>query len=358
MNAPVSPQNIFPSNAGRFFEDFQVGIVINHATPRTLTTGDVALYNALFGARFAVQSADPFAKAIGYERSPIDDLLVFHTVFGKTVSDISLNAVANLGYADVRFLKPVYTGDTLTAKSEVIGIKENTSKTTGVVYVRSQGFNQRDECVLDYVRWVMVNKKDHASPAPEPVVPTLPESVLPEHLGAACPVISSEHYNRVLAGSVRVFADYHVGEKIDHMDGITIEEAEHQMATRLYQNTARIHFDAHMTKKTRFGKRLIYGGHVISTTRALSYNGLQNAFHVCAINAGRHVNPLFAGDTIYAWSEIIAKASVPNRDDVGALRVRTLATRDYTCENFPDKEAGQYPAHILLDLDYWVLMVK
>src|SRR5665648_386647 len=123
--------------------------MIQHATPRTLTSGDVALYTALYGSRFAVQSSDAFAKAIGYEQSPIDDLLVFHTVFGKTVADISLNAVANLGYADCRFLKPVFPGDTLSSTSKVIGLRENSNRKTGVVYVRSTGRNQHGGTVLD-----------------------------------------------------------------------------------------------------------------------------------------------------------------------------------------------------------------
>src|SRR5256714_15525854 len=128
--------------AGIFFEDFRLGQVIRHATPRTVTVGDVALYNGLFGPRFAVQSSDVFARAIGYPRSPVDDLLVFHVVFGKTVPDISLNAVANLGYAACRVLAPVYPGDTLNAGSEVIGLKENSSRKTGIVFVRSIGHKQ------------------------------------------------------------------------------------------------------------------------------------------------------------------------------------------------------------------------
>src|SRR5262245_909069 len=92
---------------GNDFEDFSVGQVRAHAPPRTVTVGDVGLYNGLYGPRFAVQSSDTFAKAIGYPRSPVDDLIVFHVVFGKTVPDISLNAVANLGYAECRFLKAV-----------------------------------------------------------------------------------------------------------------------------------------------------------------------------------------------------------------------------------------------------------
>src|ERR1044071_2498428 len=152
------------TSPGRFFEDFRLGQVIKHATPRTVTTGDVALYNGLFGARFAVQSAATFAKKIGYPRAPVDDLLVFHVVFGKTVPDISQNAIANLGYADCRFLAPVYPGDTLTATSEVVGLKENSNRETGVVYLRSKGFRQHGaqagEQVLEYVRWVMVRKRD------------------------------------------------------------------------------------------------------------------------------------------------------------------------------------------------------
>src|SRR5262249_40222259 len=156
-----------------------------HATPRTVTTGDVALYNALYGSRFPVQSSDPFAYAIGYPRAPLDDLLVFHIVFGKTVPDISLNAVANLGYADFRLLHAVYPGDTLTAVSEVIGLKENSSRKTGVVYVRSTGFKQDGAEVLDYVRWVMVRKRDEAAPAPGDLVPQLPKTVDPATLGSA-----------------------------------------------------------------------------------------------------------------------------------------------------------------------------
>ena len=346
------------NSPGNFFEDFRVGQVIRHATPRTLTAGDVALYNALFGARFAVQSSDAFAKAIGYPRAPIDDLLVFHVVFGKSVPDVSLNAVANLGYANCCFRKPVYPGDTLSAQSEVIGLKENSSRKTGIVYVRTTGYIQDSAPVLEYVRWVMVRKRDEAAPAPGDHVPRLPTALDPKLLGEACPKINIASYDVTLAGSPHRFGDYEVGERIDHVDGVTVEEAEHQIATRLYQNTARIHFNQFVEGKGRFGRRLIYGGHVISLARALSFNGLANAFHVAAINGGRHVAPLFAGGTVFAWSEVLAKAELPGRADVGALRLRTVATRDRPCANFPDKAGDDYDPAVLLDLDYWVLMVR
>src|SRR5271169_2209832 len=185
MAASVTPKTA----AGRFFEDFRLGETIRHPTPRTLNSGDASLYSALTGARFAPQSAETFARAIGYPASPIDDLLAFHVVFGKTVSDISLNAVANLGYADCRFLKPVFAGDTLSAASEVIGLRENSNKQSGIVHVRSRGYNQRGEAVIEYVRWVMVRKRDFGAEAPPAQAPKLPETVAVADLGAACPRI-------------------------------------------------------------------------------------------------------------------------------------------------------------------------
>jgi 2-methylfumaryl-CoA hydratase len=344
---------------GNYFEDFKLGQEIVHATPRTVTVGDVSLFTALYGPRFAVQSSDAFAHEIGYPRSPIDDLLVFHIVIGKTVPDISRNAIANLGYAEFRFLAPVYPGDTLASTSEVIGVKENSNKKSGTVYVRSTGKNQRGQPVLSYARWVIVNKRDTSAPAPEPVVPELAASVNPMTLGAALPPLDLSGYDYALSGSPKRFGDYAVGDKIDHVDGQTIEEAEHQLATRLFQNTARVHFNQHIESQGRFKRRIVYGGHVISIARALSFNGLANAFHLAAINGGRHVAPSFAGDTIYAWSEVTDKAELPGRSDMGALRLRLFAVKDRNCADFPGQKAdGSYEDGVVLDLDCWVALPR
>ena len=347
------------TNPGNYFEDYRVGQILNHATPRTLTEGDVALYTSLYGPRFAVQSSDQFARAIGYPRSPVDDLLLFHVVFGKTVPDISLNAIANLGYAAGRFLKPAYPGDTLSTVSEVIGLKENSNKETGTVYVRSTGRNQKGEVVLEYVRWVMVRKRDKNAPAPEAVVPKLPDRVDPAEIGMSVPALDTAAYDYALAGAPYKWGDYEVGEKIDHVDGMTLEEAEHQIATRLYQNTAKVHFNQHTESKGRFGKRIVYGGVAISLARALSFNGMNNAFHIAAINGGRHVAPLFAGDTVYAWSEVLEKAELPGRTDVGALRIRLVAVKNQDCSAFPFKnDKGEYVDGVILDLDIWLVVPR
>ena len=212
--------------------------------------------------------------------------------------------------------------------------------------------------MLSYVRWVMVRKRDENATAPEPIIPDLPTRVDPSTLGAACPAIDSLRWDDGLSGSPHRFGDYAVAEKIDHADGMTVEEAEHQLATRLYQNTAKVHFNQFTESQGRFGRRLVYGGHVISLARALSFNGLGNAFHIAAINGGRHVAPLFAGATVFAWSEIIDKAGLPGRGDVGALRIVTRATRDLPCTDYPVEDGSVEKPGVILELDYWALMVR
>ncbi|MBC7953824.1 MAG: MaoC family dehydratase [Rhodospirillaceae bacterium] len=346
------------TNTGNFFEDFRLGQEIRHATPRTVTSGDVALYTALYGSRFAFNSSTEFAKECGLPGAPLDDLAAFHVVFGKTVPDVSLNAVANLGYAAGRFGVPVYPGDTLTTVSTVIGLKENSNKQTGVVYVRSVGSNQRGDMVVDYIRWVMVRKRD-VDAVTEEKIPELPAFVAAADLVIPAG-LNTARYDTVLAGSAHLWDDYAAGEKIDHVDGMTIEEAEHMMATRLWQNTAKVHFNQHTEGQGRFGRRLIYGGHIISMARALSFNGLGNAFKLAAINGGRHVSPTFAGDTIYAWSEVLEKIELPGRTDMGALRLRLVALKNQPAAGFPFKQENgkDYEPSVVLDFDYTVLMPR
>jgi len=337
------------TNAGRFFEDYTVGEVIRHAVPRTIKMGERALYHALYPARHALHSSDQFAQACGLPFSPLDDLVTFHTVFGKTVPDISLNAVANLGYAEGRWVTPLWPGDTITSESEVIGLKQNSNGKSGVVWVRTTGRNHHGEVLMTYVRWVMVRKRTEDA-APVPVIPQLASAVAPEDIIVPRGLDFST-YDFVLAGEKHKLRDYQVGEIIDHVDGVTLEEAEHMLATRLWQNTAKVHFDA--TNRPD-GKRLIYGGHIISLARALSFNGLANAQMIVALNAGAHANPAFAGDTVRAWSEVLDKAET-SAPGVGAIRLRLVATKGGDAFDLRGED-GKYLPSVLLDLDYWALI--
>jgi 2-methylfumaryl-CoA hydratase len=344
---------------GNFFEDFRLGQKFRHPTPRTLTEGDCSVYTALTGARYGLHGSRPLAWACGHRDRPVDDLLVFNLAFGKTVPDISLNAVANLGYADARFVAPCYCGDTLRAESEVIGLKQNSSGKSGVVYVRSSAINQDNAVVLTWVRWVMVHKGDPRAPAPAALIPDLPRVVPPELLRPPA-WLDVSAFDAAATGSARVWDDYQPGERIDHPAGMTLEESDHMLATRLYQNSARVHFDALAMKDSQFGRRLVYGGHVISVCRALAHDGLENALSIAAINAGTHANPVVAGDTLYACSEVLEKWALPGRADLGALRLRLIGLRNLPSAKLAslrDRDGGYDPG-VVLDLDYTLLMPR
>ena len=356
---PIEVKSGSKYKIGNFFEDFSMGQKISHATPRTITLGDCSLYTALYGSRYALHSSNEFAKQLSLEESPVDDFLLFNIAFGKTVPDISLNAIANLGYAECKFLKPAYPGDTITSHSEVIGLKENSNGDNGVVYVHSTGLNQKNEAVIDYKRWVMVRKKNKSLPKIESVIPKLNSEVTKEEVIAISKDYQFEmkNYDFTAAGSDLVFEDYKIDEKINHIDGITVEEAEHMMATKLYQNNAKVHFNHFVEKGGRFGKRIVYGGHVISLTRSISFNGLSNAFKIIAINGGTHASPCFAGKTVFAWSKIIEKVDVS--DTLGALRIRTNGLGDAQPYQFQHQDQnGKFNSDVLLSLDYWALVPK
>ena len=212
----------------------------------------------------------------------------------------------------------------------MIGLKQNSNGKTGVVYVRTTGLNQHGEAVMEYVRWVMVRKRNVDAPAPDRVVPDLPDAIAATDLMIP-KGLDFTNYNFDLAGEPHRWGDYAIGEKIDHVDGVTVEEAEHMMATRL-----------------------IYGGHVISMARALSFNGLANAQMMVGLNGGAHANPCLSGDTIRAWSEVLDKAET-SAPGVGAIRLRLVATKGGAPFDLRGED-GKYLPSVLLDLDYWALM--
>lgn len=353
----------FKSN---FFEDFRLGQIIHHATPRTVSDGDISAYLALTGSRFAIHCADTVARELGHPQRPLEDLLVFNIAFGKTVPDLSVNAVANLGYADLRFLAPVYAGDTLSCESVVIGLKENSSRLTGVVYVRSTCYNKDGVVVLTWVRWVMVHKRRREAKVADPFVPELLTSVPKDDLTARARIRSSEALEEwcEASGSAQLWDAYAPGDRIDHPLGMTMEHADNMAAARLYQNNSRPHFDGFGMRQSQIGQRLVYGGHVISVCRALSHDGLENAVEILAVNAGTHVSPTLAGDTLYAFTEVLDRFKLPNRTDVGALRLRLVGLKDtipadveVASTSMPNGGSAYHPA-VVLDLDYVVAVPR
>ena len=343
-------------NMGNFFEDFSIGQKIIHPLPRTISEGDVSLYIAFTGSRFALHSSNEVAKQMGYDKRPIDDTLMFHLTFGKSVQDVSLNAIANLGYAEIAFPNPVYIGDTVSMTSDVIGLKENSNGKSGVVYVHSIGVNQNGDEVLNFKRWVMVHKKDKETSSGINEVPTFAKTT---------PILDKINLPEIKCvdtdstGGKFFFEDYEAGERLNHPDGITVDNSDHTLATKLYQNNAKVHFNDHMMKSSPMGQRLMYGGIVISMARTLSFNGLQNAQNIYSINSGAHANPTYAGDTIYAYTEVLETID-HKREDLGLLRLRTIAVTNQKSSEIenPKGEDGKYLKNVVLDLDYTVVIPK
>jgi len=328
-----------------------------------VTEGDQAVYLSLTSSRYPLFCDAEFARSLGFQRELVNDLLVFHVVFGNTVPDVSLNAIANLGYADLRYGAPVYPGDTITSHTTVLGQRESSRGDTGVTWVRTVGRNQRGDEVLSFIRWVLMNKRDPGTKTGVDNAPQTVEFVQPSQLFVPNQ-LDLTSFDPTVTGGRWWWQDYEPGERIQHVEGVAVEEAEHQMAARLYQNTARAHFNAHALKDSRFGKRVIYGGHVISVARALSFNGLENVLRILAFNGGTHSNPTFAGDTLFAWTEVLERIDLA-RSDVGALRLRLVATKDadpntedIAFKVTDDNGRERYHPSVVLDLDYTVLIPK
>ena len=331
-----------------FFEDFSIGQSFECPTPRVLTNADRVAYLSFTGDR-----TPRFCNAKGL----IHPLIVFHTVLGQTVRQISLNAQANLGYAEMVWGTGVSIGDEIRTRAEIVGLKENSNRKSGIVYVKTTATNQWGECVLEYYRWVMVRKirEDATAFLRAPVVPNLATAVTPERL----PRHSPDQCSAKATGGRFFFDDYELGERIFHVDGTTINASDHTIFTRLYQNTARVHFDAMLTS----GKPLVYGGLPISLGYAQAFNGLENRMGIVAVNGGTHANPVHTGDTLFSFTDVLEKQELS--DQIGALRLRLVVVKnEHPDGNGPFTITQQvegkqvYRETVVLDLDYWEPMNK
>jgi 2-methylfumaryl-CoA hydratase len=218
--------------------------------------------------------------------------------------------------------------------------------------------------VLQFYRWAMVNKRDPGTSSGADDAPELPPRVAVEDLHVP-PELDFSRFDPVATGGRFFWEDYEAGERVLHPQGITIEDAEHQLATRLYQNNARVHFNDYMQRKSKLGRRIVYGGHIISVTHAISHDGLENVVRVLGFNAGTHANPTVAGDTLFAWTDVLERIDL-GREDAGALRLRLVGVKNLDPSQEPvelrvkDPESGREHHHpnVVLELDYTVLVPK
>jgi 2-methylfumaryl-CoA hydratase len=326
------------TKSGNYFEDFRVGQEIVHATPRTVTEGDVALYTALFGPRFAVTSSAQFASTLGLDRAPIDSLLAFHIVFGKRCLTSPCRVAS---YASGRWSARLSRRTFRQRQRDWAQAEQGWQERCRLR--RSIGVNARNGGRLHPLGDGAQERPEHARAAtlvPSARAVGVGELVVPYHLGA---------YDTARSGSPHLWEDTR-SERIDHVDGMTIEEAEHMMAACI--RTRRGCISISTEKDGRFGRRIIYGGHIINLARSLSFNGLANALNVASINAPSPIRPSPAIRCTPGQDP--RQMALPGRADIGALRV-PRSPQDRSCPTSYRTPKPNDPS-IVLDFDYTVLM--
>ncbi len=149
---------------GHRYEDFALGQVFDHHWGRTINEGDNSLFSSLTLSYNALYFNGEFAKAHGHPGTVVNPLLVFLTVFGLSVEDLSEAGGLFLGVDDLSYHQVVYPGDTLTARSTVTDLRESESRPDqGIVTWHTEGFNQRGERVIDFHRTNLIVKRGKRS---------------------------------------------------------------------------------------------------------------------------------------------------------------------------------------------------
>ncbi len=307
---------------GNFLEDFRVGHVFHHKVGKTVTEG---LFNAFTGYDMTTNPLHKnrrYAECYGFRSMILPPGLVMNIVFSQTVEDISENARANLEYINMRFGAPVYIGDTLEVTSRVLGVKPSSrDRDRGVVHVQTTGRNQGGAVVLTYERKVQVWKKDLEAPVDDAKIdaPEVPCSLqLP-------PYDAGRHYAELapLTNTDTYFEDFTPGDTIEHSRGRVVT-SEHIALTAMLDNTSQVHCNQHMIDqnpdKYIGGQLIVYGGIPFNLCLGLSCPDIaDNSLGDVIYPSGRHTAPIFAGDTVFATSEITEKADYRGREDLGLL---------------------------------------
>ena len=151
-----------PGWTGRVFEDFTVGDVYEHPLGRTLLAADNVWFSCLTMNTNPIHFDAEYASRTEFGKPLMNSCFTLALVTGQSVTDLTQNAVANLGWDDVRLPHPVFEGDTIYARSEVLEARESKSRpNAGIVRVKTTGVNQHGTPVIEFTRTFMVWKRGH-----------------------------------------------------------------------------------------------------------------------------------------------------------------------------------------------------
>jgi 2-methylfumaryl-CoA hydratase len=307
---------------GHYLEDFRPGSLLRHKGGKTVTDGLFSLFTDFSFTPNPLSKNERYARAYGYPGLVVPAGLVMAVVFSQSVEDISENARANLEYIDMRFGAPVCVGDTLEAETLILSVKPSSKNPNlGVVHVQTTGRNQDGEVVLTFQRKVQVWKKDPAAAVDDREVP--PREI-------ACtfgvPAYDAKHGYKDLAhfsSPDTYFEDFTAGDVYEHVRGRVIT-TDHIMLTGVLDNTSQVHCNQWMVDQDpeRYvgGQLIVFGGIPFQLCLGLSSADVaDNSPGDVRYATGRHTAPSFAGDTLFAATEIRATRDLPGRPDLGLL---------------------------------------
>jgi len=316
---------------GNHLEDFRLGQTFRHKGGKTVTEGLFTAFTEFTMTTNPLSKNARYARAYGYEGLVVPPGLTMLVAFSQTVEDVSENARANLEYIDMRFGAPVYAGDTIEVETKVLGVKPSSSNPKlGVVHVQSmarKSVGERNEAVvMTWQRKVQVWKRDESKRVDEGEIEPdeVPCELWLPSLQPARDYASMAH----LSSHDTYFEDFEPGTRIEHWRGRTMT-TEHIHLTAILDNTSQVHCNQHMIdlnpKQYVGGKLIIFGGIPFTLCLGLSCPDVHdNSLGDVVYKTGRHTAPLFAGDTVFAATEILGKHELPGRPDLGVLSTRLL----------------------------------
>ena len=314
---------------GRYLDEFVPGQVFVHPRGYTFERGPMLDFARVFMQCNPLYLNLEYAKAHGFQDLPASPQMVFNVVLSLGVHNDSEKAIANLGYYNVQFLRPVYPGDTLRGYTKVMDRKARGEDKPGIVLIRTLGVNQHNQVVLQYERKIMVGYRgDRLPTTPAPTTPV--EFPWVEHPVVDLP-INAGGYPSQLTGPNTYFEDFSLGDLIVHANGRTITD-EHMAWTYLVGNTHPLHFDRVYStglSGKMSGEPIVYGGLVFAWLEGLASRDVsENALWELGFTEGYHTQPAVSGDTVAALSRVVATETLPNNDSAGIVTFQFIGVKN------------------------------
>lgn len=321
---------------GPFFEDFTLGQRMEAPPSVTLTPGHMIFHQALFGDRLRLPLDQELCKKVTQRNALlVNPHLFFNTAVGLTTY-ASQNVKGNLFYRGLVFKKPVFVGDTITATTQVVALRQNKIKAgrpaTGMVVLEMRMTNQHQEELMHFWRCPMISCRDpqiqtgHADS-----FDVIPAEISWEALASSVPsnwdlaafreATSGEHFHQI---------ETNTRYRIHSRDTVTTAPE----LVRATLNMAMVHVDAHASN---YGKRLVYGGHTIAMAAAQILRALPNVVTVLGWRACDHVAPVFENDTLRTEVTVLEKYPLAPEGGLLDLHAEVFANRAEDLEN-PSEE--------------------